>query len=678
MRRFRFTTNAIFYWNDKKFRVVRLLPDNKINIENISTTGLEIKSLRELVNLYVSGEIKPDGRSTIEVEKITQIDFMEWADYTEKQRADAEKRLNIILPFLEYPKYISTSVEDYVAELKETGQFNDGPLSVASVYRWLKDYFLSGHDKRSLIMDSPSRGGKGQGRFGETEDIINAVFQDMIFSRNGYSLNEVRPKLPSGKRLYIEIKQRVREENACRSENESLKAPCKRTIERRVKQLDEFDLCVAQYGLAKATAKFKQYGQLHGIEFMQRVEFDHTTLDLIAIDDEDLLPLGRPTLTKMNEFTTKTINGALISWEKSYQTVKQTLYNSILPSPNYRELYGTDNNLLVYGMFDQLIVDQGKEFIGGDLKDSCESLGINLRVSNKRDPQNKGSAESGFDVLNDLWHGLDGTTFSNVLERGDYDSVGKSALMLSEIEEVFYTYVCDIHPYEPHGFDRIIPANEWQKQIDLGYVPALPYDPSELYILLGRVAWKTLQHYGIDNNNLRYNILGHNELSKLRKKLEKRYGKGSHRKKSLKIKWHPDHMYHIHVFHPFEKKYIEVPALNQEYARKVTYWKHRVVVAEARRKEGEVNDESLAQAYRRIQNVINVARKRQKLAARTKVGRWKHKPPSAPSTPVTSDEDLPLPQTSSLLRDKAQLEIYSELDEVNIDNFDIGPDLSEL
>ncbi|MEM9954182.1 MAG: hypothetical protein AAF846_21405 [Chloroflexota bacterium] len=679
MRRFRFTTNAIFFWNDQKFRVIRLLPKGKVNIENVSTTGLVVTDLEELVELYYSGVIKPYETSIIHSNEVTEIDVLEWSDYTDKQRKDAEQRLEIIKPLLENPQYANWSVVQYVKMLQASSEYKNRALSVRSVYRWIKAYMLSGHDKRSLIMHTTSRGGKGKSRLGETDKIIDAVFQDMIFSRDGYGPNEARPKRPSGKHLHKEISLRVIEENTHRSTTNLLVCPSKRTIERRVNDLDEFDLFVARFGLAKAKAEFRQYGQLHNIEFMQRMEFDHTTLDVIIIDDEDCLTLGRPTLSKLNEFTTKGIYCGNMSFEKSYQTVKETLYKGILPKTNYRELYGTEHNPQLYGMFDQLVVDQGRELIGGDLKDSCEALGINLIVLEKREPQGKGAGESGFGVLNDLWHGMDGTTFSNVVERGDYDSVGKAALTLSELETAFYTYVCDLYPFEPHGFEQIYPSIELQKQIDNGYVPSLPFSPEELYIILGRTTFRTLQHYGIDINNLRYNLQGHNVLSKLRKKLQKMYGKKSHPKKLLKIKWHPDNMHHIHVFHPFEKKYIEVPALNQEYTRKVTYWKHRVIKREAKRVEKQIDDKALARAYRRIQNLIYTARKRLKLSARTKVGRWKHKT-LTPPTPTSNQPNVnsALSESNQSLTDTDHMELYTDLGNMPVDDYDIGPNISDI
>jgi hypothetical protein len=85
--------------------------------------------------------------------------------------------------------------------------------------------------------------------------------------------------------------------------------------------------------------------------------------------------------------------------------------------------FGLKYGYIGYGVPETLVVDQGKEMLGRDLEEACLQLGIKLVHNPGRSPWMKGSIERWFGALNtDMVHALPGTTFSHVLERGDYRS----------------------------------------------------------------------------------------------------------------------------------------------------------------------------------------------------------------------------------------------------------------
>src|SRR5205085_8421023 len=89
---------------------------------------------------------------------------------------------------------------------------------------------------------------------------------------------------------------------------------------------------------------------------LERVEIDHTVLDLFLVDEEDRLPIGRPTLTFALDVYSRYPVGCYVGFENpSYRAVQNCLFHAILPKQDTRELYGTKNEWLAYGLPEMLV-----------------------------------------------------------------------------------------------------------------------------------------------------------------------------------------------------------------------------------------------------------------------------------------------------------------------------------
>jgi putative transposase len=144
----------------------------------------------------------------------------------------------------------------------------------------------------------------------------------------------------------------------------------------------------------------------------------------------------------------------------------------------------------------------------------------------------------------------------------------------------------------------------------LGFAPALPPSAEELSILLGRTDTRALQHYGIKFASLRYNC---DDLLTLRTRV-----KGQ----TVKIKYHPADLSCLYVYDPFERQYIRVPALDQEYTQGLSLWKHRVIRQAVLDEQEQVDLVALGQAKRKIQAIVEEGRQRKRQQTRTRIARW--------------------------------------------------------
>jgi len=183
---------------------------------------------------------------------------------------------------------------------------------------------------------------------------------------------------------------------------------------------------------------------------LERVELDHTVLDLIVVDEEDRLPIGRPTVTLALDVYSGLPAGVHVGFEAAgYGAAMRCLLHAILPKEDARARYGTAHPWPVYGLPEVLVVDQAPHLVGGDLGDACGQLGIHLDPAPVKRPWFKGAIERQFRTHNTgLVHGLPGTTFSHVLERGAYDSARMACISLTRFREILHVYLLDVYGQE--------------------------------------------------------------------------------------------------------------------------------------------------------------------------------------------------------------------------------------
>lgn len=159
-----------------------------------------------------------------------------------------------------------------------------------------------------------------------------------------------------------------------------------------------------------------------------------------------------------------------------------------------------------------LVVDHGKAFLSAHVIGVCARLGISIQPAQPHKPTDKPTVERFFKSLREgLIQHLPAYKGPDLHSRG-VNLEGKAFLFLHELEDVIRDWIVSVHHTGQH---RGLAVAEW---------PGMPLSPNEMFALgvakagqlrlparpdlafeFCRVAWRTVQHYGVEVNGLRYN-----------------------------------------------------------------------------------------------------------------------------------------------------------------------------
>jgi putative transposase len=118
----------------------------------------------------------------------------------------------------------------------------------------------------------------------------------------------------------------------------------------------------------------------------------------------------------------------------------------------------------MHGKPELIHVDNAPEFHSEALERGCEQHGIKRDYRPKNQAHFGGIIERVIGTAMKMSQELPGTTFSNVQERGKYDSEGNAVLTLQELEKWLVLAIASYHN-SMHGTLKMPPASFWRKRV---------------------------------------------------------------------------------------------------------------------------------------------------------------------------------------------------------------------
>jgi putative transposase len=574
------------------------LPSGNLQLKNLSTNECFSITEDSLIAALFDGTIEILGdrqETTLAERRRAQRIGSELSLLDESVKREIKRRFAYIsaIKTQSVTKFTADTLLPLIGQVHQVIKDCDVPSPI-TLYRWFKRYIESGEDLMVLAPAYNRRGNTNRRlaagdvkKSAEIASIINDVIDEKYLSRE-------RPTIAS---VYDLLEARLIAINDLRDECDRLPVPHRAAIYSIIRKLDPFTVMKSRYGERLAKLKYDPVKQgPRPTRPLERVEIDHTKVDLMIIDPVMHLPVGRPWVTAAIDKFSRIILGRYISFNPpSYLSVMNCLRHAITPKIYVKERYPNIINAWdAYGIPELLVVDNGPEFHSTHFEDACLQLGINIHYAPPKKGNYKGSIERWFGTQNrQLLHAQPGTSFSNVLDRADYDPKKNAVITLDAFEEMFHTYIVDVYHRQEHRGLRDVPARLWKVAI-AEYPVTLPTHRNILDVLLGCVEQRTVSAKGVELHSLFYND---DALALIRRRLK--------RGDRVTIKYDPNDIATIYVADKETGIYIPVPAINQEYAQGLSLWQHEMIKAYARRiiKEN-VDVVALSRAKQRIQEIV--------------------------------------------------------------------------
>ena len=607
------------HWNGFEFQIEERLSDGRLRLLNKHNEERRLVEEIKLIEAAANGDLKILGGNNETQNLEAKMQQNRVYDFTALDDDDPRKiralRKKEYLKDITAEKKARFSKEEIIASIEATSKRiqDSTPPSVRTVRYWLSEFIKDGEDVRVLVDADKSKGNRNR-KF--CSDM--ALNQEVVILVDACIHEDYLTLQKNTKQHTCDlIEYRIYKINEHRNESNKLPIPTYKSVCRIINQLDEYEVDKARKGERFANEKHKtlQKGP-EPTRPLERVECDDTKTDLLVIDHETSLALGRPWLMVLICVFTRMIVGYYLSfYPPSHVTVMMAMKHAIRPKSYVKEKYpDIVNTWDTYGLIEVLVIDNAKHWYGNGIEDACFQMGTDMQFAPVRVPWYKGAVERLLQTIHSsLIHRQPGTTFSNIFDKGDYDPAKHAVIWLDLLDEILHKWIIDIYSQDIHTGINDIPAERWKNSI-VEYPPALPPAHTDLDIILGKIAYRKISGTVIHFQNLEYSD---SILATIRTNQDK--------EGRVKIKYDPTDLGMIYVYDAFWCRFVPVPVVDQEYAQGLTEFQHEVICKFIRRtNQARINRKALIEAKEYIRRKIAeaFADRPKKLISAGRITKW--------------------------------------------------------
>jgi putative transposase len=569
-----FHTGLHLTLNEIPYRIEKILEPQRCYLERVSDGEVVIKSKLELLTFHEEGLLEFYGQSGVKKNNnnFENRNSLDLCAMTEEKKRIIYKRYEYVKEACRILGETPTKINmDEVIKRTVERIDDQEPPCIYTVYRWWKRWTNGGKDLMSLANLKTGKAGHRCFK-GIVNDEILRVIDEVYLTKQKNTMQHA----------FDELVYRITQLNNARLD--PIKIPSRATFYRRLKSIDKYEVLAAREGKRVADSHFRVTGAgVVNKHILERVEVDHTPLDVIVFNEKTGLADGRPTLTLLLDRYSRMPLGFEIGFEvPSELSVMRALRHSIISKTYVKKTFPEiQNDWPVYGVPSTLVCDNGLEFHSHQLRRMCMELNIELQFCPKRQPNYKGAIERYIGTINrSVSHKLPGTTFSNIQKRGDYDSIKEVRITIKDLKCLIHMWIIDIYCQQVHRTTQRTPIGLWREGLNI-VEPMVPESLSQLNLILTREAKRTLTHKGIEFSGLFYNS---SELGLLRKRSYETY--------EISIRHDPEDIGSIWVYDEMNQDYICVPCITSEYADGVTIRQHKEIRKDARSRGNQEQDEA--------------------------------------------------------------------------------------
>lgn len=345
------------------------------------------------------------------------------------------------------------------------------------------------------------------------------------------------------------------------------------TIRRELAQFDQYAVDAARYGKGYAKNKWRySLSGVNAVRPLQRVEIDHTLIDLVVICDSTGLPLGRPTITVVVDGFSGYILGFFISfWGTGLAATLAALKQAMLPKDLIlAAAQATTHAWIAWGLHEVWVVDNALEFHAPQFTMAAMEMGNDMLFCPVRQPWFKPLVER---QMLDIKLALppQGLVRKGLTSEVPVDPRKTACVRFSDLCVCLLKAFVDVFPFEINDRKLARPFDLYADGIAEMPPLELPTDLRSFDLLSCTSKQLTVGNEGVVHQYLRYNS---RELQDLRRHTAHTF--------KTSVKFHPDNLSMVHVQDPRSKAWLPVPSCLPQYTTGLSLLQHRAIRTQKR------------------------------------------------------------------------------------------------
>lgn len=376
--------------------------------------------------------------------------------------------------------------------------------SPSTLRNWLLAYSKSG-DRLEAFRTRYDQCGRRDQMAPEVSAVVDECVKKYASS--------LRPKMRD---IYEDVEAQLHKLNCANLTRPTKLYVSSTAVRRRIHRLDPLTRDHKRLGFDRAFRKYTPIGKGLVTELaLERVEIDDWEVDLMALletsrgwkslspKERQAVPRIRCTVTAVIDVATRAIVGLSVSPSSpSTASSRTALLRVMLDKDELAKAAGAKSSWPMMGRPLNVVSDGGSAFLG-EFDKTIGASGI-CRLLPEKDPRKRGTIESFFRTLKRVCRYFAGQTFSNVVEKGDYNSEAMASLTFEQLETAIVRYVVDIYHHQAHkGLAGRTPFAVWKEAAGKGVYP--PPDREQLALAFGIRVKRKLSKQGVRFLDLHYN-----------------------------------------------------------------------------------------------------------------------------------------------------------------------------
>jgi putative transposase len=391
MMRFSFRKGLRFLQGQRSWTLLRRLPTGKLQLEDDVGT-IELLTQAELIERWQSGLWFVDETCLNDHSNVFHFATpRDLASFSETQRTGARRRLAYICSeSAKDSNPTPNASSDESAALLALTPNNEIAPHRTTLYRWRIRYGQA-KDATALV-DRRSRSGRRPDK--KTYEFFEEALQSV------YLTDQKRPKIT----VFEEMTRQITRFNATAGPDEQVKPAKRSTVYLWLDCLDAHLVDQARLGKDAADRKHRgAIGTVNPTTILERIEIDHSPLDLLVIDKSTLIPIGRPWLTVAIDRFSRAILGFYLTFNApSSLSVLQCLKRVVLPKEKLLKGFPDVKNAWpMHGFPEELFCDNGMDLHSNGVAKICFEMGVKITYCPAGMPYYKGAVERIFRTIND-------------------------------------------------------------------------------------------------------------------------------------------------------------------------------------------------------------------------------------------------------------------------------------